>query len=98
MPANSLAGSKFERDAHYDATHNLADLVALRSRCRSSIVAVNAGGDRRDVRIDGGKVSPTAQHLMAIVVLGGLAGDQSQPTLLQFGLRFISRIDRTKGA
>jgi hypothetical protein len=30
MPARSLAGSKFERDAHHDATHGLADMVALR--------------------------------------------------------------------
>jgi hypothetical protein len=59
-------------------------------------VAVNAGGGRREVRIDGGNVPPAAQHLLAVIVLGGVAGDESKPALLQFGLRFVSRIDRTK--
>ena len=72
--------------------------MVLRTSCRSPIVAVNARGRRREVRIAGGNISPTAQHLLAIVVLGGLARDERQPTLFELGLRFISRIGRTKRA
>lgn len=96
-PREAARASEFEGDADHYGTCDLSGLLAQGDRCQSSILAVNADSDRRDVRKDGGKVPPTTQHLLAIVVLAGMAGDKSQPTLLQFGLGSVTRIDRMKG-
>jgi hypothetical protein len=52
-------------------------MAALGYRSGTPVVAVDAGGFCGDIRIDSGKIMPTAQHLLAIKVLGGVIRDKS---------------------